>query len=200
MSRIAPFYTLVIATLALLGACSSTQLLISSTPDGAEVTTFQGEILGKTPLTLKPDQSAKIADNGLLNLKIVAPGYLPRLIFADMAVSRDINVVLPKSDSAGFKAEFSHDFGRDLNKMLRMAFVIQKMLGQKKLTEAEAEVENFKKEFPSLAYGYIMAAHLALMQNKTDDAKVSLQRARVLDPEDPDIVQSLKFISNGVSP
>ncbi len=192
------------ACFALLSACSSSGLTISSSPEGAEVTNLQGELLGKTPITLSSDQTAKISDSGLLNFKVAAPGYLPRLVHADGGVAREISVALPKSEAGSFKSEFLRDFGRDMNKMLRAAFVIQKLIGQRKIDEAAREIETFKKEYPSIAYGHVMSAHLALVQGKREEAKASMSRAQALDPEDGDISQSLKLISStptsGVAP
>jgi predicted Zn-dependent protease len=181
--------------LALLSACSSTGLNISSNPEGAEVTNLQGELIGKTPLTLSSEQLAKVSDNGLLNFKVSAPGHLPRLVYADGGVAREISVALPKSEAGSFKSEFTRDFGQDMNQMLRSAFVIQKLVGSRNFSEAAKEIEAFKKEYPSLAYGHVISAHLALAQGKREEARASLSRARALDPKDPDINQSLKLLS-----
>jgi len=164
------------------------------------VSSLRGEVLGKTPLTLDKDKSDKVSESGLLNFKVSAPGHLPRLVFADANVTRELRVVLPKTDSEAAKAEFSRDFGQDLNKMLRRAFVIQKLVTQKKFPEALQEIAAFKQEFPQLAYGHVIGAHIALAQGNKEEAKASLLRAQALAPDDPDVAQSLKMLSGAREP
>ena len=122
---------------------------------------------------------------------------MPRLVVTDADTSRQINVSLPKTESQSFKSEFTRDFGKDLNRMLREAFGIQKLIGARKPEEAGAAIEKFKKDFGSLAFGHVMAAQLALSQGKKEEARASLMRARAMDPDDNDISQMLKLLGVG---
>lgn len=184
------FWGLVLAC----AGCSSSGYLINSAPEGAEVSTLRGETVGKTPLRLNADLAAKISNAGMLNFKLAAPNYIPRVVLADAVSTREIFVTLPKSESPTFKSEFSKDFSFDMNQMVRRAFAIQRMIANKKNAEAATAVTEFRTEYPSLAFGHFMAAYLALQEGKKVEARKSLMRAQALDPKDPAITQSLRTL------
>lgn len=177
--------------------CSSSGSLILSSPEGAEVSTMQGEVIGKTPLTLSPELMAKINDTGHLNFKLAAAGHVPRVVTADAGTTREVLIKLVPSSPDSFKAEFSKDFSLELNRMLRASYAIQKLVSERKIPEALVAAEKFKTDYPQLAFGYMIAAHLALAQNKREEAKNNLFRAQALDPEDPAPAQALKLIEGG---
>lgn len=179
------------------GACSSRSVRISSNPEGAEVSNLSGEKIGMTPLEVGHDELEKISENGLATFRVTAPGHLPRIAFVDPSVTREVVVGLPKTDSSAFRSEFMKDFGRDMNRMLRSAFFIQKLVGQKKFDEASKEIESFKEQYPSLAYSHVISAQISLAQGRREEARTSLVRAGVLDPDDSGVQQSLKLM--GVS-
>ena len=193
------FFAYFLFSCVFLSACSSAVIDVNSTPEGAEVSSLQGEVLGKTPLALTSEMSSKVVEDGIVNLRISARGYLPRLLVTDASTARRLNIVLPKSDTQSFKTEFARDFGKDMNSMLRDAFVIQKLVGAKKTDEAKVAIEKFKKEFGTLAFGYVMSAQVALGQGKKKEAKANLMQARALDPDDSDIAQMLKFFDGDKS-
>lgn len=180
-----------------LNACSS-KLEIKSSPQSAEVVSTQGDLLGKTPLVLDDDQVSKISENGLIQFKVSADGYIPRLVVADEPSTREIFVNLPKSESKTFKSEFSQDFRKDMNQMIREAFLIQQEIskGQKSV---EAKVEAFKASYPDIAYGYVISAHLALKDGNKDLARRQLLKAQKLDPEDQSVQQSLRLLAGATS-
>jgi|GEM_PF-730251 len=178
----------------LFSSCSSSQFNILSTPEGAEVTSLRGDVLGKTPLVLDEAQKRKIEEEGIINFKISSAGYLPRLVMIDASSTREITINLPKSDSESFKSEYSRDFATDINKMLRDAFAVQRLVAEKKNAEARTSLNKFRSEFPSAAFGYFMSAHLALLEGKRSEARSQLLRAQALDPKDSAITQGLQLL------
>jgi hypothetical protein len=178
----------------LLASCSSSQFNITSNPEGAEITSLQGDVLGKTPLVLDGAQKTKLAEEGILNFKISSAGHLPRLVMVDASSTREVKINLPKSDSESFKAEYSRDFATDINKMLRDAFAIQRLVAEKKNAEARTSLSKFRSEFPSAAFGYFMSAHLALLEGQRREARTQLLRAQALDPKDSAIIQGLRLL------
>lgn len=184
---------------ALISACSSSAYKISSLPQGAEVLSTRGEVIGKTPLTLTPDQASKITQLGLLNFKIVASGHVPQVVFVDANTTQEVSIKLVPSGADSFKAEFAKDFSADLNRMLRQSYAVQKLISERKNVEATAAVEKFKAEYPQLAYGYMVSAHLNMIAGKKEAARNDLIRAKALDPQDPSPDQALKIIGGGNS-
>ena len=181
-----------------LASCSSSQFNIISTPEGAEITSLRGDVLGKTPLVLDEAQKTKLEEEGILNFKISSAGYLPRLVIIDASSTREVKINLPKSDSESFKSEYSRDFATDINKMLRDAFAIQRLVSEKKSAEARTSLSKFRSEFPSAAFGYFMSAHLALLEGKRSEARAQLLRAQALDPKDSSIIQGLQLLGEPV--
>lgn len=177
-----------------LSACSSSNYMIKSNPEGAEVSSLQGDLIGRTPLELSEEQAKKISDGAILNFKISANGYIPRVVMVGLSEVREVSLNLPKSESKSFKAEFSKDFTGDLNRMFREGFDIQRLLAGRKIVEATEAVSKFKTAYPQIAFGYVIAAHIALMEGKKEEAKRNLLRARSLDPDDPSIMQSIKLL------
>jgi hypothetical protein len=181
----------------LFTSCSSSQFRIVSSPEGAEITSLRGDVIGKTPLVLEEAEKIKLEEQGILNFKISSSGYMPRLVMIDASSIREVKINLPKSDSESFKSEFSRDFATDINKMLRDAFAIQRLVAEKKNAEARTLLDKFKSEFPSAAFGYFLSAHLALIEGKKSEARTQLLRAQALDPKDSSITQGLELL--GVS-
>jgi len=192
-------YLRLVALSFLLNACSSSAYLIQSNPEGAEVTTLSGEVVGKTPLSLKGEEASRLGTNGVFNFKVSSPGYIPRVIVANGNSTREITVVLPKSDDLSFRSDFSNDFSKELNKSFREGFNIQKLLSEGKFLEAKIAVEKFKSEHPQLAFGYVISASLYLRDGKREAANRDLLRAQTLDPDDSSITQSLKLISGSIT-
>jgi hypothetical protein len=181
----------------LLGACASQELQIQSNPEGAEVSTLSGESLGKTPLVLKSEVLEKHSSGDVLDLKFISSGRIPRVISMDVKSIRSMSVVLPETSAESFKSEFAIDFSAQLNTMLRRAFLIQKKIGEGKKAEAEAEIQKFNTDYPFAAFGHVISAQLSLMGGKEAEARTHLQRAKILDPADTSIEQSLRMLQGG---
>lgn len=180
-----------------VGACSSTGYKLLSVPEGAEVSTLQGEVLGKTPLILTPEQTAKINENNHLRFKMALAGHIPRVVFADAKALSEIQLQLVPTNAESFKGEFSKDFRLELNQMLRASYDIQRLLSERKTAEAKAAAVKFKADYPQLAYGYMITAHLALREGKRDEARANILQAQALDPGDPAVAQALQLLGGG---
>jgi hypothetical protein len=182
----------------ILGACSSgSGLLIASNPEGAEIRSISGETIGKTPLQLTSEQENQITSSGLFQVKITSKGHIPQHLFLDTKNVRDVNVTLTPTSEEVFKTEFANDFSKELNQLLRSAFHIQKLMGAKKISDATEAAEKFKKDYPQLAYGYMIAAHFALLKGERAKARNNILQAQEIDPDDPAIAQSLQLLRRG---
>lgn len=187
-------YMTFVLSFKLLVACSSgSGLLISSTPAGAKVVSSSGEVLGETPLALTGEKEKQITASGLFQFKVSERGYIPKHIFLDASDVRNVNVALTPISSESFKGEFASDFALELNQLLRSAFEIQKLMNEDPQAAAEA-VEAFKKQYPQLAYGYMLAAHFATLKGDRELARNNILQAQELDPEDPTITQALNLL------
>lgn len=197
MLRVPAFFShAAIATALMLSACSS-RFKIRSIPDGAEVRSLSGDVIGKTPLEISDDQSAKIVDDGIASFRVFASGYESRLVMADASGLRDLQVSLPKIEGSLFNSDVAQDYSKDLNSVLRDAFVLQKLMLEGKDSDFAARVETYKKNYPQMAFGYLLSAQVALSQGKKNEALASLERAKVLDPDDASIEQNLKLLRGG---
>jgi hypothetical protein len=197
MSRVSAFVSYAaLLTALMLPACAS-RFKISSIPEGAEVRSLSGDVIGKTPIELSDDQSAKLVENGIASFRVVASGHESRLVMADASGLRDLQVSLPKIEGSLFKSDLAQDFSKDLNAVLRDAFVLQKLMLEGKNSDFASRVETFKKNYPQMAFGYLLSAQVALSQGKRTEARASLERAKVLDPADPSIEQNLKLLRGG---
>ena len=180
----------------MLPACAS-RFKIRSVPEGAEVRSLSGDVIGKTPIELSDDQSAKLVENGIASFRVLASGYESRLVMADASGLRDLQVSLPKIEGSLFKSDLAQDYSKDLNAVLRDAFVLQKLMLEGKNSDFASRVETFKKNYPQMAFGYLLSAQVALSQGKKSDARANLERAKVLDPADSSIEQNLKLLRGG---
>jgi len=185
-------------TMVLLPSCAS-RFKIQSSPEGAELRSLSGEVIGKTPIELSNEQSEKIIENGIASFRVYLPGHESRLVLADAAGLRDIQVSLPKIEGSFFTSEIARDYSKDLNGVMRDAFTLQKTMFDRKTSDFEARVEAFKKTYPQIAFGYLLSAQMALSQGKISEARSNLERAKILDPDDPTIDQNLK-LSRGNKP
>jgi hypothetical protein len=176
-----------------LSACAS-RVEIISLPEGAEIRTQGGEVLGKTPLELSDEQESKIVESGIASFRLSAPGRESRLVLADASGLRRIQVALPKVETTLFKSEMAQDYSKDINKVLRDAFEVQRLLMERKGAELQTRVESFKKDYPQAAFGYLLSAQIAISQGKVTEARAALERAKALDPDDPSIDQNLKLM------
>ena len=180
----------------MLPSCAS-RFKIRSIPEGAEVRSLAGDVIGKTPIELSDDQSAKLVENGIASFRVFASGHESRLVMADASGLRDLQVSLPKIEGSLFKSDLAQDYSKDLNSVLRDAFVLQKLMLEGKNSDFASRVETFKKNYPQMAFGYLLSAQVALSQGKKTEARASLERAKVLDPADPSIEQNLKLLRGG---
>ena len=178
----------------MLQSCASSRVEIHSVPEGAELRTLSGEVVGKTPLELSPEQRSKIIDNGIASFRLFSPGYESRLVMVDSSGIRDIKVALPKIDGSFFKSDIAQDYSQDVNRLVRESFGLQKLLMDRKPAEIESKIEAFKKDFPQIAFAHVLAAQVSLAQGKTSEARANLERAKILDPQDPSIDQNLKLL------
>lgn len=83
--------------------------------------------------------------------------------------------------------------------MLRSAFEIQKFMGSKQQAEATEAAELFKQNYPQLAYGYMIAAHFAMLSGEKEKARTNILQAQELDPSDPAIAQALNLLRRSSS-
>jgi hypothetical protein len=197
MLRVSAFVShLALLAALMLPACAS-RFKIRSVPEGAEVRSLSGDVIGKTPIELSDDQSAKLVEDGIASFRVLASGYESRLVMADASGLRDLQVSLPKIEGSLFQSDLAQDYSKDLNAVLRDAFVLQKLMLEGKNSDFASRVETFKKNYPQMAFGYLLSAQIALLQGKKSEARASLERAKVLDPADASIEQNLKLLRGG---
>ena len=188
-----------VAMASLLSSCASSRFEVRSVPEGAELRSVSGEVLGQTPIELSDEQVSKVVENGIASFRLGSPGYESRLVMIDAMGIRNVQVTLPKIESSLFKSDFVQDYTKDLNRVLRDAFGLQKALLSRNAVDSATRVEAFKKDYPQLAFGYLISAQIAVSEGKNAEALSTLQRAKLLDPDDASIDQNLKLVK-GVKP
>lgn len=176
-------------TLTALSACSSRQLVVESTPDGAEVRTSSGEVLGKTPLSFESAQLSKVTEDGVVSFRLSASGYVPLSVFTELRGIDTVRVNLTKLDDKYFHEEVAVAYSAQHNELARELLRIQNLVQARKIDEAAARLTTFQEKYPFVATGYLMQANLDLLRKDTDAARLALARARKLDPEDPVIAR-----------
>ena len=194
MTIVRMFTAAVVLGIGLLQSCASSRVEIHSVPEGAELRTLSGEVIGKTPLELSVEQRSKIIENGIASFRLFSPGYESRLVMVDSNGIRDIKVALPKIEGSFFKSDIAQDYSQDVNRLVRESFGLQKLLIDRKPAEIETKIDAYKKEFPQIAFGHILSAQISLSQGKTSEARANLERAKILDPQDSSIDQNLKLL------
>jgi len=182
------FLTLVVGTCALEG-CASRQLALESIPEGAEVRTTSGEVLGNTPLKLESAQLDKVTQNGLLSFHLSAAGFMPLAVFTELHGSDSLRVGLTKLDDKFFREQIATAYAPQHNELAREILRVQNLVQTRKIEDATSRLNSFQEKFPFVATGYLMQANLDLLRKDPDGARRALSRARKLDPEDPVIAR-----------
>lgn len=172
-----------------LVSCSS-RLEIITRPEGAEIMSAGGEVVARTPASLEAAQISKLGDaEGALVFKLRAPGHVSRWVVTDAATTRTVNLELSKLDPSTFSSEFLDEHSQEVNRLLRRAFELQKLLQGRDLAKLQSELDSFRKDYPQLAFAHVLAARVAASQGKKEEALRHLGQARQLDPKDPSLRQ-----------
>lgn len=190
------FLNLVLTAFVILfvSACSTGQINISSNPAGAKILTINGESIGETPKTLTKKEFEKILVDKRATFILEKDGYASREVIFDVKGVENYEFKLNPLDKDYFKTKLLSQYPKEANELIREVLSIQGLIMNKKTAEAEKRVEEFQKNYPTVAAGFVLGANLAMLKNDKTTAQSHLLRAQSLDPQDPVVIRLLKNI------
>jgi tetratricopeptide (TPR) repeat protein len=180
--------------LVLIASCAGLgerRITLRTVPDGAEVITAGGKVLGKTPLLLEGDKLVEAIVDGRLDVTLRAPRYVERQIAFDISGDDVHDVRLRPLDEAYFAQRLMEDFGRQANELVRHLMLAQGLAFAGRLQDAERELNEIEKRFPNLAPIYVLRADIERLRGNMSKARAYLLRAKSVDPNDPVVARLL---------
>ncbi len=169
----------------LLISCSSQQLVLDSTPSGADVYAQSEEKVGQTPLTLTDSVLEKVTSGDKVHIRLLKEGFSTSELVTELNGLDKYNIKLKPLDATHFQKNVLNYYQDNYNEMIRDVLMIQGLLVSRQRNQAEKTIESFIKRYPNVAAGYVMKANLALLKGKKSEARSLLIRAKNIDPDDP---------------
>lgn len=178
-----------VTTSLILHSCAGLQKMESFRiqSDLAEVSLYssEGELIGKTPLELSPEQMQKLS-LGEDHFQFVArkEGYVDGQYSLVLTSPTTIKISLKTLSSEHFNQWVLKKYSRETNKMLKEILEIQSLVFSADRTQLEARVAEFNQHYQNIAPAYTLQGSVYLREGRVIEARQSLDRALSIDPED----------------
>jgi tetratricopeptide (TPR) repeat protein len=152
-------------------------VVVESNPSGANVW-MENEFLGQTPLEIKQ------ATGSLNSLRVSHPGFYDSHLNFSSEKFQKVSVSLQKIDGEDFKKIVKQELPQEMNRMVNRLLEVHAKIISKQYQDAETEVNDLIKEYPSVAAPYTLKANILVHQGNIPEAYRNALMAVKLDNRD----------------
>lgn len=183
-----------------LGACSSSTLMVESTPEGAEVTVIRlnraALKVGNTPVTLQSLQNPEIFSESF-QVRVNKPGYaaetalIPTSALQTMTHLRFALVETKSGEGA------RPDEQKSLNEISKGVAEAQRLVVKKDFAESRRILKELAERYPGVATLYILIGNTYYLDRDVANALEAYKKAQDLQPNNPEttkIIEKLQGI------
>lgn len=170
---------------------------VITTPEGAELYTPTGEKIGVTPLSLTRVDALKYSSGEMLAFVVKKFGYLDREVVIPVYGFDEYKLTLTPLDENHFKQWVLRAYNGQTNEMTRKLLNIQGLLFLRKNDDAKKAIDEFSKNYETIAAAHTMLATLLIAEGKELESKAHLLRALSIDQNDETAQRLLRRLEGG---